>query len=214
MRPDNVELIRAHRRAYKARPHEQALSEARSALSIGQRDAQFREMWLHLEAWWATSERLRATPDHRRERTREPALSTLLIGLADLRKFDEAQPTRCRSLDERASPAGRPRRPLALDRNDLQKAINVFSEFIASPANDLNDPSAYLAFGDFLIQRGTVEQGITTLRRAQSVQSKESPIADAILSDKLFETAGTRKPSPCSSRSSRPTSRRTPPGAG
>ncbi len=191
VRPDNVELIKGYIVVLtRLGRMNEALSEARSALSIGQRDAQFREMWLHLEGMVGDKqlayERRLTIAENEPENQRN---STLLIGLAlDLRKFDEARNRldAARSSNDSLALAALDARWHA-DRNDLQKAINVFSEFIASPANDLNDPSAYLAFGDFLIQRGLVEQGITTLRQAQSVQSKESPIADAILSDKLFE---------------------------
>ncbi len=168
----------------------EALSEARAALTIGQRDAQFREMWLHLEGLvgdkqLAYERRLTVAanePDNQRN-------ATLLISLAlDLRRFDEAR-TRldsARAQSDSLQLAALDARWHA-DRSDMQKAIAVFSEYISSPANNLNDPTAYLAFGDFLIQRGLTEQGLTTLRQAQSIQSKDEPIADAILSDKLFD---------------------------
>ena len=187
----NVELIKGYISVLmRLGRMNEALSEARAALTIGQRDAQFREMWLHLEGLvgdkqLAYERRLTVAanePDNQRN-------ATLLISLAlDLRRFDEAR-TRldsARAQSDSLQLAALDARWHA-DRSDMQKAIAVFSEYISSPANDLNDPTAYLAFGDFLIQRGLTEQGLTTLRQAQSIQRKDEPIADAILSDKLFD---------------------------
>lgn len=191
VRPDNVELVKGYIAVLsRLGRFDEALTEARTALSTGQRDPQFREMWLNLEGLvgdkqLAYERRLTIAqnePDNARN-------TTLIIGLAlDLRKFDEAR-TRldeARARQDSLALAALDARWYA-DTNDIQQAVTVFAEFIASPANDLNDPSAYLAFGNFLIDRGMVDQGLTTLRQAQSIQSKDAPVADAILSDKLFE---------------------------
>ncbi|GAB5496883.1 MAG: hypothetical protein Phyf2KO_19630 [Phycisphaerales bacterium] len=191
VRPNDLDLLKGYIAVLTrlGRTNE-ALEEARKTVSNGQRDPQFREMWLGLEGLvgdkqLAYDRRLDIAenePDNARN-------SMMLISLAlDLRKFDEARERLdgARAEEDSLSLAALDARWHA-DRNDLQSATGVFSNFIASDANDINDPSAYLAFGKFLIERGRVEQGLTTIRQARLVQDASRPVADAILADELFK---------------------------
>ncbi|HNR00342.1 MAG TPA: tetratricopeptide repeat protein, partial [Trueperaceae bacterium] len=145
----------------------EALDTARTSLAIAQRDEQFREMWLSLEgqvgnkqlAYDRRIEIAEASPDDANN-------SAQLIALAlDLRKFDEAR--------QRLDAARAKKDSLLLasldaryhaDRSDMNAAMNAYTSFMASPANDLSRPDAYLAFGQFLIERGQIDRGLTTLR--------------------------------------------------
>ncbi len=190
VRPTDIELLKGYIAVLSRLGRlNEALDTARSVLSIGQRDEQFREMWLNLEGvvgnkQLAYDRRLTLAgsyPNNQRN-------TALLIGLAlDLRKFDEARARldTARAAEDSLLLASLDARWHA-DRNDLQGAIDVFSRFISSGANDLNDPSSYLTFGEFLIERGLVDRGLTTLRQAQLVQSADNPIADAVLANRLF----------------------------
>lgn len=168
----------------------EALAVARSSQGIGQSDEQFREMWLNLEGMVGDKQ---LAYDRRialaQSSPADARNNAMLIGLAlDLRKFDEAR-TRldvARAQKDSLQLAALDARWHA-DRNDLRAASDVFSAFIASPANDLNDPAAYIAFGEFLIDRGMIDNGLTTLRQARLVQDKKNPIADAVLADRLFD---------------------------
>ncbi|RNC80789.1 MAG: hypothetical protein ED559_03000 [Phycisphaera sp.] len=191
VRPNDLDLLKGYIAVLTrlGRTNE-ALEEARKTTSIGQRDPQFREMWLGLEGLvgdkqLAYDRRLQIAenePDNIRN-------ATLLISLAlDLRRFDEARARldETRAKEDSLSLASLDARWHA-DRNDLQSANSVYSAFIASDANDINDPAAYLAFGRFLIERGRIEQGLTTIRQARLVQDSDRPVADAILADELFK---------------------------
>lgn len=167
-----------------------ALQVARQHLALGERDPQFREMWLNLEgnagdknlAYQRRLEIAQREPDNVRN---EIMLISLML---DLRRFDEAR--------ERLDAARADEDSLGLaaldarwhaDRNDLESAVQVFSSFIASDANNLDDPSAYLTFGSFLIERGQVEQGLQTIRQAALMQDPERPVADAVLAQQLTQ---------------------------
>ncbi len=191
VRPTDIDLLKGYISVLTRLGRlNEALDTARSVLSIGQRDEQFREMWLDLEGRVGDKQlaydRRLAIADTTQGNARNTAL---LIGLAlDLRKFDEAR--------QRLDKARAEKDSLVLasldarwhaDRNDLQKAVDVYTQFISSGANDLNDPSSYLAFGEFLLDRGLIDRGLTTLRQARLMQSPDNPIADAVLADRLFE---------------------------
>lgn len=186
----NVELIKGYIGVLsQLGRNNEALGVARNSQTIGQRDEQFREMWLSLEGMVGDKQlaydRRLAIAESSPE---DPRNNAMLIGLAlDLRKFDEAR-TRldvARAAKDSLQLAALDARWHA-DRNDLKAASDVFSAFIASPANDLNNPAAYIAYGEFLIDRGLIENGLTTLRQARLVQDKKNPIADAVLADRLY----------------------------
>lgn len=191
VRPNDIELRKGYISVLTRLGRlDEALAQARQGLSVGQRDEQFREMWLQLEGRVGDKQlaydRRLALAESGQSSERNDAM---LINLAlDLRKFDEARTRldQARAAKDSLLLASLDARWYA-DRNEMQKAIDVFSSFISSPANDLNDPSAYIAFGQFLIDRGMVDNGLTTLRQARLVQDADQPVADAVLADKLFD---------------------------
>lgn len=191
VRPNDIELLKGYISVLtRLGRMNEALDQARRTLSIGQRDEQFREMWLNLEGMVGDKQlayNRRLTLDESGQGSSRN--SAMLISLAlDLRKFDEARARldQARAKEDSLLLASLDARYYA-DRNEIQKAIDVYSAFIPSAANDQNDPTAYLAFGQFLIDHNLVDNGLTTLRQARLVQDPKAPVADAVLADKLFE---------------------------
>jgi tetratricopeptide (TPR) repeat protein len=190
VRPNDLDLLKGYISILsRLGRNSEALDAARSAISIAERDEQFREMWLSLEgsvgdkqlAYERRLEFAENKPDDIRN-------ISMLIGLSlDLRLFDEARERidSARAQDDSLMLAAMDARWHA-DKGDLPTASAVFTDFISSDANDVNDPTAYLSFGRFLIDRGAVERGLTTIRQARLVQDPASPLADAVLSDELF----------------------------
>lgn len=191
IRPTDLDLLKGYISVLsRLGRNEEALDTARSALGIAERDEQFRELWLLLEgrvgdkqlAYDRRIEIAKNNPNDLRN-------STLLIGLSlDLRLFDEARQRidEARAEQDSLMLASLDARWHA-DKGDLTTASQVFSDFIASEANDVNNPQAYLTFGRFLMDRGSVSQGLTTIRQARLVQDPENPVADAVLADELFK---------------------------
>jgi len=191
VRPTDLDLLKGYISILsRLGRNSEALDTARSAIGIAERDEQFREIWLALEGQVGNKqlayERRLEIAENNPGDVRNAAI---LIGLSlDLRLFDEAR--------ERIDTARANEDSLLLasldarwhaDKGDMATASSVFSDFIASDANDVNDPTAFLAFGRFLIERGAVNQGLITIRQAGMIQDPANPIADAVLSDELFK---------------------------
>ena len=167
-RPTDIDLLKGYISILsRLGRNNEALDTARSAIGIAERDEQFREMWLALEGQvgdkrLAYERRLELANDN----PGNVRNAAMLISLSlDLRLFDEAR--------ERIDTARVTEDSLLLasldarwhaDKGDMATASGVFSEFIASDANDINDPTAFLSFGRFLIDRGAVNQGLTAMR--------------------------------------------------
>ncbi|HED54537.1 MAG TPA: tetratricopeptide repeat protein, partial [Phycisphaerales bacterium] len=190
LRPNDIDLTKGYLvTLMQLNRLEEALNTARTAAPIGQHDPEFREIWLTLEGLVGDKQ---MAYDQRRELAEtEPdnaGNTANLIRLAmDLRNFDEAR----RMLDE--ARAKQDSLALAIldaewhaGRNDLQSAAQVFSDFISSDANDPDDPSAYIALGQFFIKYGAIDNGLRTLRQAVDLQDPDRPIADATIADQLF----------------------------
>ena len=167
----------------------QALEVARDSLDFARSNPRFRQVWLTIEGvsgskQLAYDERVKIAalePDNQ-ENTAE------LIKIAiDLRKFDEA-----RELLDTARQKGQSLALVQLDarwhaeRNDLAGAVKQFTDFLISDAPGATSASAYIAFGTFLLERGQIDRGLTTLRQGRAKQDPANPVIDRAIGAQLF----------------------------
>ena len=191
IRPDDITTIVQYIGALaQSGRRDDALQVARSSLALAQTDPRFVSVWLDLEGQIgdkdrALEERLAiedARPDDRLNKKR-------IIGL--LTSMGRLEEARTRLDAERASEDD-----LGLVRldaewhaaqNDLDAARNVYVDYIITLGTDLDEPTPYINYGQFLISQRDFNRGLEALRQARRYQDPEAPIADAILAAQLFE---------------------------
>lgn len=190
IKPNDVEITVGYLRALAgSRRTDEALEEARKASGIGRGNAEFRSIWLSLEAiagskQLAFDERSALAQSNPQDRENAAALIALAI---DLRKFDEA-----RALLDNARADQDSLTLTSLDarwhvaKGDLNTAIRQYADFLISDSPDAESVDAYTAFGGFLIERGLVDQGLTTLRQGRRLQDPANPVIDLLLGSELF----------------------------
>jgi tetratricopeptide (TPR) repeat protein len=190
IKPNDVGITVGYLRALAgSRRTNEALEEARKASGIGRGNPEFRAIWLALEAiagskQLAFDERSALAQSNPQDLENTAALIALAI---DLRKFDEA-----RVLLDDARAAKDSLTLVALDarwhiaKGDLNTAIRQYADFLISDAPDAESADAYTSFGAFLIERGLVDQGLTTLRQGRRLQDPANPTIDLLLGSELF----------------------------
>lgn len=169
----------------------EALSVAQSSEAFGRRDAEFINAWLSLEAAAGNTdfalqrreERLRRDPE---DRGNAAALAELYITRRDW--------ARARSLIDSLRAKADSLILVTLDarwhadQGDLEKASQAFVGYISALAAspDPMTPAPYLAFGQFMIQRGQVQTGLNAYRQAVRFQDPKTMPVDALIADTQF----------------------------
>ncbi|MEM8758464.1 MAG: tetratricopeptide repeat protein, partial [Planctomycetota bacterium] len=190
IRPDDIGLLTSYLRALGTLGRNtEALEIARDAVDIARTNSGFVEAWLYFEALAGNKQLALDERSAIAQRRPEDAENTAaMISLAiDLGEFDEAR----RLLDD-ARGARDSLRLVALDarwhaeRNDPNGAVEQYTSFLVSDAPEAATAAPYIAFGSFLLNRGQIDRGLTTLRQGRQFQNPENPVVDSTLGQQLF----------------------------
>lgn len=190
IRPDDIVTINTYIASLASLGRlEDALSAARESEQYGRGNKEFRERWLTLEAsvgdkQFAASRRneiFKKDPDDVENRM---ALVSLLI---DLRMFDLARThlDEMRKAEDSLDLVALDARWYA-DRGQMDRAREVFADYIFAQDRSTMTARPYLVFGRFMIDRNQIESGLAALNQARKYQDPEKLEADHYLADTYF----------------------------
>jgi tetratricopeptide (TPR) repeat protein len=164
----------------------EALGVARRAEPVARFDPEFVNMWLQLESdagrtEFAISRREQVLERNPKDRANAASLAGLYI---EAKRWDKARAL-IDSLRQEKDTLG-----LAMldarwhgDRGSLESAIQVMRTFIGTVEDGLAKQEAFVAFGQFLLQRGLQEQGLAALRQAAAHQDPKVMAVDQLIGD-------------------------------
>jgi tetratricopeptide (TPR) repeat protein len=165
-----------------------ALGVARASEAIGRRDPEFFDMWLELEA---DAGRLQFARERREEmHTLAPSDVPNTTALADLyireQSFDKARPLidDLRSKNDSIAAAVLDARWYA-GKGDIAKASDTFKSYVAK-VQGAERSSAYMAYGQFMIQAGRLDDGLAAFRQATDTQDPKSMPVDLTIGEILL----------------------------
>jgi tetratricopeptide (TPR) repeat protein len=173
----------------QANQGQEALQAARTA-EFARRDPEFLNMWLSLEA--STGNTTFARERREQIMARNPDDLDNTAALAEL-YITERRFERARQLIDRLAQGPLSTRTSALnarwhaDQGNLERSRQVFISHIEA-LQERKQPTggAYLAFGQFFLQRGQVEVGLEAMRQAASEQDPKVRSVDIAIGDVLF----------------------------
>lgn len=167
---------------------QEALAVARKSELYARRDAEFMNLWLGLEAsagstQFALDRRQQMYKDKPEDADNGAALADLLITRKEWERA-RALLDELRKKADSARLAGLDARYFA-DRGDLEKARQVFVGYIEgiNKRQEKMTPEPYVAFGQFMIQRGQLQNGLACLRQAARFQDPAAMAVDLLIGD-------------------------------